>query len=115
MLFHSGAATTLEALPDVIAGLREKGYCFTTVGDLLLKGETVMDHTGSPNACKAGINQMKKGGLSAKGPRADYARGLLHRIVDLYGSKMNNRMTACICRKETVPFIFSTDVTGTNF
>lgn len=46
VLFHSGAATTLEALPDVIAGLREKGYCFTTVGDLLLKGETVMDHTG---------------------------------------------------------------------
>ena len=46
VLFHSGAATTLKALPDVIAGLREKGYCFTTVGDLLLKGETVMDHTG---------------------------------------------------------------------
>ena len=46
VLFHSGAATTLEALPDVIAGLRAKGYCFTTVGDLLLKGETVMDHTG---------------------------------------------------------------------
>lgn len=46
VLFHSGAATTLEALPDVIAGLRAKGYFFTTVGDLLLKGETVMDHTG---------------------------------------------------------------------
>ena len=46
MLFHSGAATTLEALPDVIAGLREKGYRFTTVGEMLLKGETVMDHTG---------------------------------------------------------------------
>lgn len=46
VLFHSGAATTLEALPDVIAGLREKGYRFTTVGEMLLKGETVMDHTG---------------------------------------------------------------------
>ena len=46
VLFHSGADTTMEALPDVIAGLREKGYRFTTVGNLLLKGETVTDHTG---------------------------------------------------------------------
>ena len=46
VLFHSGADTTMEALPDVIAGLREKGYRFTTVGNLFLKGETVTDHTG---------------------------------------------------------------------
>lgn len=46
VLFHSGAATTMEALPDVIAGLREKGFAFTTVGNLLLEGETVIDHTG---------------------------------------------------------------------
>ena len=46
VLFHSGAATTLQALPDVIAGLREKGFGFSTVGDLLLDGETAIDHTG---------------------------------------------------------------------
>lgn len=46
LLFHSGAATTLQALPRVIAGLREKGLGFTTVGDLLLDGETAIDHTG---------------------------------------------------------------------
>ncbi|MDD3393737.1 MAG: hypothetical protein PHG19_03725 [Anaerotignum sp.] len=46
VLFHSGAATTIEALPAVITGLREKGYRFVTVGEMLLTGETKIDHTG---------------------------------------------------------------------
>ena len=46
VLFHSGAATTMEALLDVIAGLREKGFRFAKVGELLLEGETAIDHTG---------------------------------------------------------------------
>lgn len=51
-LFHSGAATTLDALPDIIAGLKEKGYGFTTVGKLLLPGETSIDHTGRQKPAK---------------------------------------------------------------
>lgn len=46
LLFHSGAATTLDALPGILMGLKEKDYQFTTVGELLLNGETSVDHTG---------------------------------------------------------------------
>ena len=52
LLFHSGAATTLDALPGILAGLKERSYQFTTVGELLLNGETSIDHTGRQKPAK---------------------------------------------------------------
>ena len=46
LLLHVGAAHTAEALPLLLEKLKEEGYAFITVSDLLLKGETVIDHEG---------------------------------------------------------------------
>lgn len=46
VLFHLGKDNTLEALPDIIKKLKNQGYCFCTVGELLLEGDTWIDSTG---------------------------------------------------------------------
>lgn len=46
VLFHLGKDNTLEALPDIIKKLKNQGYCFCTVGELLLEGDTWIDNTG---------------------------------------------------------------------
>lgn len=46
VLFHLGKENTLEALPDIIKSLKNSGYSFCTVGELLLEGETYIDNTG---------------------------------------------------------------------
>ena len=46
LLLHVGAAHTAEALPHLLEALKGEGYSFVTVSDLLLKGETVIDHEG---------------------------------------------------------------------
>jgi peptidoglycan/xylan/chitin deacetylase (PgdA/CDA1 family) len=38
-LLHSGQYRTIEALPDIIDGLREQGYSFVTVSKLMEDGE----------------------------------------------------------------------------
>ena len=46
ILFHNAAEHTPEALPGIIEGLLGEGYALVTVEELLLPGETVIDHTG---------------------------------------------------------------------
>ncbi len=46
VLFHLGKDNTLEALPTIIEKLKNQGYCFCTVGELLLEGDTWIDNTG---------------------------------------------------------------------
>ena len=54
LLLHVGAAHTAEALPLLLEGLKGEGYAFVTVSDLLLKGETVIDHEGCQHPKKQG-------------------------------------------------------------
>ncbi len=46
VLFHNAALHTPEALPGIIEYLLGEGYSIVPVGELLLSGETVIDHTG---------------------------------------------------------------------
>ena len=46
ILCHNNGLHTAEALPLVIADLKNKGYEFVTVGELLLRGETTIDNNG---------------------------------------------------------------------
>ncbi len=46
VLFHLGKENTLEALPAVIRSLKNQGFCFCTVGELLIEGDTWIDSTG---------------------------------------------------------------------
>lgn len=46
VLFHLGKENTLSALPDIISALKKEGYSFSTVGDMLLKGDTYTDNSG---------------------------------------------------------------------
>ena len=46
VLFHNAALHTPEALPGIIEYLQSNGYRVVPVGELLLQGETQIDHTG---------------------------------------------------------------------
>ena len=46
VLFHNAAEHTPEALPGIIEYLQSNGYRRVPVGELLLQGETTIDHTG---------------------------------------------------------------------
>ena len=46
ILFHTGKANTVNALPEIIARLKNSGYSFSTVGELLPEGDTYIDNTG---------------------------------------------------------------------
>ncbi len=46
VLFHLGKDNTLDALPEIIRLLKNKGYSFSKVGDMLLDGETYVDSQG---------------------------------------------------------------------
>lgn len=46
VLFHNAALHTPEALPGIIASLKDQGYSFATVADLICSGEYTIDHTG---------------------------------------------------------------------
>ena len=39
ILFHNGSQQTIRALPDIIAGLRQRGFGFATVSGLLAMGD----------------------------------------------------------------------------
>ena len=46
VLFHNAAEHTPEALPRILSELRSRGYTIVPVSELLLEGETRIDHTG---------------------------------------------------------------------
>ena len=43
---HNGAKYTASALQSVIDGLKEKGYKFVTMSELIIKENYHIDHTG---------------------------------------------------------------------
>ena len=46
LLFHLGKRNTAQALPDIIEALKNGGYTFLTVSELLPEGETYIDRNG---------------------------------------------------------------------
>jgi peptidoglycan/xylan/chitin deacetylase (PgdA/CDA1 family) len=46
VLFHNAALHTPEALPSIIEYLLQNGYSIVPVSELILKGDTTIDHTG---------------------------------------------------------------------
>ena len=46
VLFHNAALHTPEALGDIVSWLLQEGYKIVPVSQLLLQGETAVDHTG---------------------------------------------------------------------
>ena len=46
VLFHNAAEHTPEALPGILESLLNEGYTIVPVSELLLTGETTIDHTG---------------------------------------------------------------------
>ena len=46
VLFHNAAKHTPEALPGILEALIKDGYTVVPVSELLLEGDTVIDHTG---------------------------------------------------------------------
>lgn len=46
ILLHNGAKNTPEALPNILSGLKEKGFGFVLVKDLIYTQEYEIDHTG---------------------------------------------------------------------
>lgn len=46
VLFHNAAEHTPEALPGIIEALLADGYTIVPIGELLLSGESEIDHTG---------------------------------------------------------------------
>ena len=46
VLLHNGAKHTAEALPSLLCDLKNKGYEFVTVSQLIYKDNFTIDHTG---------------------------------------------------------------------
>lgn len=46
ILMHNDGKNTAEALPIIIEGLKNKGYSFKTIGELIYRDNYTIDHTG---------------------------------------------------------------------
>ncbi len=46
VLMHNDGKNTVQALPLIIEGLKNKGYSFKTIGELIYKDNYEIDHTG---------------------------------------------------------------------
>ena len=51
ILCHNNADHIVDALPTIITTLKSRGYKFVTISELLLDGNTRIDHTGRQIAC----------------------------------------------------------------
>ncbi|MCH5268540.1 MAG: polysaccharide deacetylase family protein [Lachnospiraceae bacterium] len=60
ILCHNGAKYTAEALPKLIDGLREKGYEFVTMSDLIYDGEYTIDLEGRQHQKENAGNKSPK-------------------------------------------------------
>ena len=54
VLFHNAGLHTPEALPGIIEYLQKEGYTIVPVSEILLTGDTYIDHTGRQHAASAG-------------------------------------------------------------
>lgn len=52
VLFHNAGLHTPEALPSILEYLQSNGYTVVPVSELLLQGETTIDHTGRQHAAQ---------------------------------------------------------------
>jgi polysaccharide deacetylase family sporulation protein PdaB len=52
VLFHCNAENTLKALPDIIESLRNEGFQFVTVSELIFKDNYFIDNTGRQKLLK---------------------------------------------------------------
>lgn len=55
VLFHNDAEHTPEALPAILKTLKDDGYEFLFISDLILKDNYEIDHSGKQIACKPNI------------------------------------------------------------
>lgn len=46
ILMHNDGEHTVSALPLIIEGLKNKGYSFVTIGELIYRDNYTVDHTG---------------------------------------------------------------------
>jgi peptidoglycan/xylan/chitin deacetylase (PgdA/CDA1 family) len=46
LLFHNGAKHTPEALPNIITTLKNQGFRFVTLSELLIDGDYLLDSNG---------------------------------------------------------------------
>lgn len=46
LLFHNGTPQTADALPGILSALKNEGYEFVKVSDLIYKENYTIDHTG---------------------------------------------------------------------
>lgn len=51
ILCHNNADHIVDSLPTIITTLKSRGYKFVTISELLLDGNTRIDHTGRQIAC----------------------------------------------------------------
>lgn len=61
VLFHNGAKNTPEALPLIIESLKEQGYTFVKVADLIYRDNYTIDHAGKQIA-SLDTNKSDNGG-----------------------------------------------------
>ena len=52
VLFHNAGLHTPEALPGIIEYLQREGYTIVPVSELILRGDTYIDHTGRQHAAQ---------------------------------------------------------------
>lgn len=52
VLMHNDGKNTLAALPAVIEGLKNKGYSLVTIGELIMRQDYTIDHTGKQISSK---------------------------------------------------------------
>ena len=50
LLFHNGTKQTASALPGILQALKDDGYSFVKVGDLIYRDNFSIDHTGRQSA-----------------------------------------------------------------
>lgn len=73
LLFHNGAAHTPEALPNIITILKNRGFRFVKLSDLLLDGDYLLDTAGKQHplpeqdpASSSSVTEEKSSLSSAK-------------------------------------------------
>ena len=60
LLFHNDLQNTTEALPNVLKGLKEKGFEFVTVDELILHENFTIDANGEQQPTAASIKISEK-------------------------------------------------------